>query len=644
MKESEIYDLLGKDDFTLPRYLSFGIDEVPVIDFFPVVVKLESQKVVHKSDFGAVKLNIHSYEALERAKREIIESVTEHGVVLDATDRFIAAQMLSGIELYVGLVDDPIFGKTIVFGKGGIELELYKDVCYIDIYAQEEEIIRAINLTTISKIFYGFRGFEYSIEMAVALIRSVQKLSQNNPDIIELDFNPVMVTDEGLTVVDARIKRGEAQSQKLGSLRKNRPHFFTNERLALIGVSSDPTKVGYAVAHNALAFTGELFFVNAKGGELFGHRLYKAISEIEGDIDTAVIMIPSHHVIEAIHALIAKKIQNIIIISAGFKESGDLESENIIADLANRHNFNVIGPNCLGYLESSKNLNATFGIGGLRSGELALLSQSGAVLSALMDKAYDAGIGFSHLVSCGNMVDLDFAQMIDMLNREESCTYISIYAEGIQNGKEFLRAIRESHKKIYIFKTGKSAQSKKAAFSHTGNLSGNYAMFKGLMESVGAKIEDNIEALLFSPFNEVKNILVVTNAGGPASILTDYIVDQGATLHTLSVQEQEALNAVLPASWSKNNPVDIIGDAMSDRYGKTLEIVTAFDEVDMIYVIITPQCMTDILNIVKLCEREGKPKIYPILLGGHEMEEAQRYLRGKQIPFFKTLQSATSFL
>lgn len=647
MSESEIYDLLQSYDFTITPYISFAIDETPVINFFPVVLKLESSKVVHKSDFGAVKLNIHSYEALERAKREIIASVTAHGIVLDDKDRLIAAQMLSGIELYVGLVDDAVFGKTIVFGKGGIELELYKDVCYIDIYAQDEEIIRAINLTTISKIFYGFRGFEYSIEMAVELIHCIQKFSRDHPEIIELDFNPVVLTKSGLTVVDARIKKGEATPEKLGSLRKNRPHFFTNERLALIGASLDPTKVGYAIARNALTFTGELFFVNARGGEFFAHQLYKSIGDIEGDIDTAVIMIPSYGVIDAIRELIPKKIKNIIIISAGFKESGDYESEKIIADLAQTHNFNVIGPNCLGYLESSKKLNATFGIGGLRSGELALLSQSGAVLSALMDKAYDAGIGFSHLVSCGNMVDLDFAEMIDMLNREASCKYISIYAEGIDQGKEFLRAIRESNKKIYVFKTGKSAQSKKAAFSHTGNLCGNYGMFKGLMESVGAKIEDNIEALLFNPFNEVKNILVVTNAGGPASILTDYIVDQGATLHTLTPQEIEALNAVLPSNWSKNNPVDIIGDAMADRYEKTLEVVGRIQEVDLVYVIITPQCMTDTLNIVKLCElceREGRQKIYPILLGGHEMEEAQRYLRGKQIPFFKTLQSATSFL
>lgn len=642
--ESQIYDILDEYGFGVTRYRSFGLHEIPTIDFFPVAVKLQSHKVVHKSDFGAVKLNINSLDELENVKQEIIANVRAKGIVLDLEDSFIATQMFSGIELYVGMVDDTVFGKTIVFGKGGIELELYKDVCYIDVYADDEEIKRAINLTTISKVFHGFRGFEYSIDMAVELIHCVQKLSCDNPDIIELDFNPVILTKDGLIIVDARIKRGEPIVEKLGTLRKNRHHFFTNKRVALIGVSSDTAKVGCAIAQNSLDFEGELFFVNSKGGELFGHTMYKNITDIEGDIDTAVIMIPSSLVVDTIRSLIKKHIKNVIIISAGFKESGYFEAENIIADLSQEYHFNVIGPNCLGYFESTKKLNLTFGTGELRSGGLALLSQSGAVLSALMDKAYDTDIGFSHLISSGNMVDLDFAQMIDMLNREESCRYISIYVEGIVNGKEFLRAIRESHKKIYIFKSGKSALSQKAAFSHTGNLCGSYAMFKGLVQSVGAKVENNIEALLLTPFNEIKNILVVTNAGGPATVLTDYIVDQGGTLYTLSDEERGQLDEVLPSNWSKNNPIDIIGDAMADRYEKTLDVVSTFKEVDLVYVIITPQCMTDTLDIVKLCERQGSQKIYPILLGGHEMEEAQRYLRNKKILFFKTLQSATSFL
>ena len=636
--------MLGDYSIPTPKFVSFGLDELPEINFFPVVLKIESEKIVHKSDFGAVKLNINSAAALEAAKKEILTNIRSRGVEPDETDRFIAVQMLSGQEVYVGMVDDEIFGKTVVFGKGGVFLEMYKDVCFIDVYAGDEEIKRAIGLTKISKIFSGFRGFNYDLNQAVEFIKSVQKFILANPDIVELDFNPVLATSDGLKIVDARIKRGEQRVEKLGTLRKDRPNFFKNERVALIGASSDTSKVGYAIAKNSLTYGGDMFFVNSKGGELFGKKLYKGISEIDGDIDTAVITIPSKFVLDTIKELISKKIKNVIIISAGFKEVGDYDSERIIAELAKEHNFNVIGPNCLGYLEGSKNLNLTFGIGGLQRGDLALLSQSGAVLSALMDKAYDAGVGFSHLVSCGNMVDLDFAEMIDMLNKDESCKYISIYAEGIQNGKEFLRAIRESKKKVYIFKTGKSAESKKAAFSHTGNLSGNYDMFKGLIESVGAKTEDNIEALLFNPLNEVNNILIVTNAGGPATILTDYIIDHGRKLYVLNEDELKALDDVLPSNWSRNNPVDIIGDAMADRYEKTLEIVTRFENVDLIYLLVTPQFMTDALNISKLCEKEWGKKIYPILLGGHEMDEAKNYLRSNQKLFFKTLQSATSFL
>lgn len=636
--------MLGDYSIPTPKFVSFGLDELPEINFFPVVLKIESEKIVHKSDFGAVKLNINSAAALEAAKKEILTNIRSRGVEPDESDKFIAVQMLSGQEVYVGMVDDEIFGKTVVFGKGGVFLEMYKDVCFIDVYAGDEEIKRAIGLTKISKIFSGFRGFNYDLNQAVEFIKSVQKFILANPDIVELDFNPVLATSDGLKIVDARIKRGEQRVEKLGTLRKDRPNFFKNERVALIGASSDTSKVGYAIAKNSLTYGGDMFFVNSKGGELFGKKLYKGISEIDGDIDTAVITIPSKFVLDTIKELISKKIKNVIIISAGFKEVGDYDSERIIAELAKEHNFNVIGPNCLGYLEGSKNLNLTFGIGGLQRGDLALLSQSGAVLSALMDKAYDAGVGFSHLVSCGNMVDLDFAEMIDMLNKDESCKYISIYAEGIQNGKEFLRAIRESKKKVYIFKTGKSAESKKAAFSHTGNLSGNYDMFKGLIESVGAKIEDNIEALLFNPLNEVNNILIVTNAGGPATILTDYIIDHGRKLYVLNEDELKALDDVLPSNWSRNNPVDIIGDAMADRYEKTLEIVTRFENVDLIYLLVTPQFMTDALNISKLCEKEWGKKIYPILLGGHEMDEAKNYLRSNQKLFFKTLQSATSFL
>lgn len=643
MLESQIYQLLNSHALPAPRFVSFFLDETPDVDFYPVALKIESPKVVHKSDFGAVIVNISSKEALEEAKSKIKANIAAKGVTLDDNDRFIAVQMVRGEEFFCGLVDDEIFGKTLLFGKGGIFLEIYKDVCYIDIDAGDEEIVKAVKTTKIAKLFEGFRGSKASMQTVVSFIKAVQSFIKANDDITEMDFNPIILTDDKFVIVDSRIKRGDKKSSK-PPCRPNRPNFLDNRRVVIVGASTDPSKVGYGVSKNALSFTGELYFVNKKGGELFGRPLYKSIKEIEGDIDTAVITVPNSLVMESINELIVKKVKNVIIISAGFKEIGDYETEDKIALLAKEHNFNVIGPNCLGYFNGTCSLNLSFGAGEVSSGGLALLSQSGAVLSALMDKAYDAGVGFSHIVSMGNMVDLDFAELIEMLQNEPSCRYIAIYAEGIARGKEFLKAIRNCTKPIYLFKTGKSAASKKAAFSHTGNLSGNYEMFKGLLESVGVKIEDNIEALLFNPLNEVDDILIVTNAGGPATILTDYVVDKGKRLYELSNEQMQKLGAVLPINWSNNNPVDIIGDAMSSRYEATLKIVDEMEGVGLVYVLITPQFMTDCLEIAKLMNRPWKKKMIPILLGGHEMEDAKGFLRSNRIMFFKTLQSATSFL
>lgn len=642
MLESEIYTILKKAHLSVPRFQVYNLEEAfENIDFFPVVLKIQSSKIVHKSEFGAVKVNISSMEELKKERKEIIESINKKGVDLTIQDSFLVTEMVKGLELFVGVVDDDVFGKVILFGKGGVFLELYKDIAYIDVEAPKEEIIRAINTTAISQIFKSFRNYSFDIKTMVVFIQKVQKFIKDNPDIKEMDFNPVMINDSGLTIVDSRIRLEEPIIKKR---RVNRPNFLKNSKVAIIGASSNPNKVGYAIARNSLNSSCELFFVNTKGTRLLGKEIYNSIEDITSNIDTAVITVPASFVLEIVEKLVIKKLKNLIVISAGFKEVGDVESENRLKELASKHNFNIIGPNCLGYYNSTTNLNLTFGTSLVHQGDIGLVSQSGAVLAALMDKAYEMGIGFSHIISTGNMVDIDFADIINMLDREESCKYICIYAEGFNEGKPFLKALRDTKKPIYLFKTGKSKEAQKVAFSHTGNLSGNYRMFEGLIKSIGIKIEDNIEALLLNPFLEVDNILIVTNAGGPASILSDYIIAKGKKLYELKSSEVEELNKVLPFNWPKANPIDIIGDAQSDRYKATLEIVENFKDVELIYLIVTPQFMTDTMEIAQLLYKEYKIKIIPIFLGGTSFNDSMAFLNIETINFYTTLQDATSFL
>lgn len=643
MLEHEIYQLLESNGFRVPKYKQFTINDMPDIDFYPIALKIESPKIVHKSEYGGVKTDIIDYIGYKKAHDEIVQNIKNYGIDLDKNDYFIASNMIYGEELFCGVIDDSVFGTTILFGKGGVLLELYKDICYIDIVANEAEINSAINLTRISKLFGEFRNSKYNIETVVGFIKKIQEFIKKSKNIKELDLNPIILNSEGLTIVDARIKLGETKIPDEVS-RKRENSFFDNSSVAVIGASSDPNKVGYAIAKNTLSFMGEVFFVNKNGGELFEKKCFKDVADIESNIDIAIIAVPSMAVIGEIQKLIGKNIKNIVIISAGFKEVGNFIAERKIKDLAKLYNINIIGPNCLGYYESTKNLNATFATKNAIAGDIALLAQSGAVLSALMDRAYDFNIGFSHIVSFGNMIDLNFAQTIDALQNEPSCKYISIYAEGIQDGKAFLQSIRNSKKPIFVYKTGKSELAKKAAFSHTGNLSGNYAIFKGLLESVGVNMVDNIEALILAPQKRPNNILIVTNAGGPATILTDYIIDRKQSLYVLNEANIKLLDEVLPNNWSKNNPIDIIGDARSDRFEATLEIIKEF-EADLVFVIVTPQFMTDALSIAKVLHKASQTKlIIPIMLGGESLKDAKIFFKKEKMVYFESLQEATSFL
>lgn len=643
MLEHEIYELLKSYGFKTPKYKQFKINEIPDIDFYPIALKIESHKIVHKSEVGAVKTAIIDDDSCKKAHDEIVQNIKNYSIDLDENDRFIATNMIQGEELFCGVVDDLIFGKIVVFGKGGVLLELYKDVCYIDIFADEAEIVNAINLTKISKLFSGFRNSKYEMKMVVEFIGQVQEFVRANRNIKELDFNPVVLNSEGFSIVDARIKFDETKtSQEKSKKRVN--SFFENNNVAIIGASSDKNKVGFAIAQNLLPFKGKVFFVNKKGGELFGKKCFKDTADIESNIDTAIITIPAAAVFDEVQKLVLKNIKNIIIISAGFKEVGNFIDEQKIKDFAQLYDINIIGPNCLGYYESIKNLNATFATRNVIAGDIALLAQSGAVLSALMDKAYDFNIGFSHIISFGNMIDLNFAQTIDALQDEPTCKYIAIYAEGIQDGKAFLQSIRNSKKPIFVYKTGKSDASKKAAFSHTGNLSGNYTMFKGLLQSLNVNMVDNIEALILAPKKRSNNIVIVTNAGGPATILTDYIIERKQTLYELSKKDIMLLDEILPSNWSKNNPIDIIGDARSDRFEATLEVVAGL-ETDLVFVVVTPQFMTDAQGIAKAIQKASKTKsVIPVLLGGESLNDAKIFFKKEKMVYFESLQEAASFL
>lgn len=624
MLESEIYDWLRKEGISTPQYKLFNLTEDVAVDFYPVALKIESPKVVHKSDVGAVVIDVKDAEGLHAARVTILSHIKAHGITLDDSDRLIATQMCKGIELFFGVVTDTVFEKVIVFGTGGIFVELFKDVCFIDSEADEEEIKRAILQTKISALFTtGFRGTKYDIAPIINLIKKLQKIEAS-----ELDFNPVILTETSLTVVDARAKFDKIAPQTK-ALRRS-PEIYDPRRIAVIGASLHAEKVGYALAENASTHT-DTFFVNPKLDTLFGKKVYNSVAELP-DIDTAVLAIPAQTVKQTIIDLVPKGVKNVIIITAGFKEVG--EDESFLAALAAAHGLNIIGPNCLGIYADG--INLTFGTSDVHKGVVNLISQSGAILAELMDKAPIDNIGFENIVSVGNMADVDVA---DLIHSYDGTNPLNIYIEGVEHGKNLMRAIRQSSVPINVFKAGRSRAAQKAAFSHTGNLSGNYEMFVGLLRSVGVKFLNDTNGLLYP--HQFKKILVVTNAGGAGTVLSDLINDK---MYEITPAQIDQLNKVLPSNWSKNNPIDIIGEATHERYFATLLVADTFGA-DAIYVIITPQFMTDVDQIAAIfTDNKFKTPVFPIFLGGEMVEHAHQLLRDKKIPFFEELTDAVSFL
>lgn len=624
MLEKELYQWLADAGIPIPEYRCFPLDGELTATSWPVALKIMSPRIVHKTEVGGVALHLNSREALERARDSILDRLRSHGFVPDSNDQWIVTRQYTGIELFFGVVQDPVFEKVILFGAGGTTVELFRDICYIDSEAGEQEISNAIGQTRIGQIFTrGFRGKRYDAASIVALVQKFQRL-----DVRELDCNPVIFTDQGPVVVDARALPGPSTPPPRPL--KYIPEIFRPQRTAIIGVSSHPEKVGYALAKNN-AGDPDCYYVNPHLGSLFDKPVFSRIEDLPA-IDTAVLCIPPLALQDSIERLVAKNVRNVVIITAGFREAG--RDEHFLEELAVKYGINIVGPNCLGIYTNGKNL--TFGPGTPKAGDVNLFSQSGAIVAELMDKAIYKNIGFRNIISAGNMADVDFA---DLIRSYEGTHPVNVYAEGVSNGKNLLRAIRASKVPVRIFKAGRTEAARKAAFSHTGNLAGNYEMFTGLLESAGASMLRDINGLLY-PY-DFKKLLVITNAGGAGTVISDMIGDK---LYTLSQAQIDSLSEVLPKHWSKNNPIDIIGDATHDRYLKALTIADAFGA-DAIFVLVTPQFMTDMDKIGEIfCTHRFRTNVFPVLLGGEKMEAACRLFRSQGVTYFEELSEAVSFL
>jgi acetyltransferase len=425
---------------------------------------------------------------------------------------------------------------------------------------------------------------------------------------------------------------------------------FSPKSVAVIGATGREGSVGRIVLERLRipTFHGRIYPVNPNHEEVLGLRAYPKIGDVPGNVDLAVIVTPAKTVPEVIGECVDAGVRAAVVISAGFKERGPegaaLELE--IQKQLRRGSMRVLGPNCLGVMNPHAGFNATFAQDIARSGNVAFLSQSGALLTAILDWSFEEQVGFSAIVSTGSMLDVGWGDLIDYFGDDPATGSILLYIESVGDARSFLSAAREValRKPIIVIKAGRTPAASKAASSHTGALTGSDEVFDAALRRCGVLRVSSVSDLFYmaevlskQPRPRGPKLMILTNAGGPGVIATDRLLSVGGELAPLSDSTMDSLNALLPAHWSHGNPIDILGDAGPERYSKALEIAAKDPNSDGLLVILAPQGMTDPAHVAESLKAHASVHGKPVLaswMGGKSVAEGVAILNAANIPTF----------
>ena len=426
--------------------------------------------------------------------------------------------------------------------------------------------------------------------------------------------------------------------------------FFKPKSVAVIGASTDKEKLGYAVLENLVeggyVDRGEVYPINLDADEILGHKAYPSVKDVPGEIDLAVVVIPYPYVPAVLEECGEKGVPGVVVISAGFREAGmeGLERELELIKIAEQYGIRLVGPNCLGIIDTFTPLNASFSAGTPPRGPMAFMSQSGALGTAILDWAQAGRLGLSKFVSLGNKADVSEIDLLKAWTEDEDTKVILMYSEGLPNGEEFINTAREVTRDMPLvaIKSGVTESGSRAVSSHTGSLAGSEQAYQAAFRQAGVLRADDMAGLFdmalalgYQPLLQGDGIAIITNAGGPGILATDALEHRGMSLIDLDIETIQALEQYLPDAASAANPVDVLGDARADRYRFALQTVSSDPNVDGLLVVLTPQAMTEIeataRAIGELSEKIDKT-ILACFMGEAKVESGIDILREYEVP------------
>lgn len=670
-KEKVITEELAKQVLTeygvrVPKYALVTDAEEAEIEAgkvgFPLVAKIVSPEILHKTDVKGVKVGLQNQEDVKNAFNDMYGRLSKQynvkGVLLE---KMAAA---GGVELIVGLQNDPQFGPVIMAGIGGIYTEVFKDVSFRVLPITKEDAISMIDDLKGNKILKGFRGMP-SVNMnmlAEALVNIGRFGTEMAPYYESIDFNPIIFYENEYVVVDAKILLREKPDLEVISTAQPRSEymdlFFNAKSVALIGASPEVGKVGNSVLESLAKheYTGKVYPVNAKGySEIMGLKAYKSIDEIPDKVDVVVVTVDLKFVPDLLRSAAKKDIHNFVIISGGGKELGGERAtiEAQIRELSKELQIRIIGPNCIGMFNGENRLDCAFqGHARMirpRKGDVAFLSQSGTVGIAFMESSDT--FGMSKMISYGNRSDVDEADMIWYLSEDPQTRVIGLYVEGLGDGRKFMntarRVIIERGKPVVVFKNGRSVRGAKQAASHTGSLGGSYAVVKGALDQAGIISVDSYEemtaalkALAWQPVPNGGKVAMVTNGAGPIIAAIDHFERLSLQVAELSEETKKSLKDHYPPTYVIGNPCDITGSANADDYRFAIQSFMDDPNIDIImpwFVFQDDPLEESIVNVLASFQKQKKKPILVGAMGGPFTEKISQQIEDTNVPVYHSV-------
>ena len=618
---------------------------------FPVVMKIVSPDILHKTEAGGVMVGVKTAADAEKNYATILANAKKYKSDAKIEGIQIQQMLLGGQEVIVGAVTDGSFGKLVAFGLGGVLVEVLKDITFRLAPATKQDALSMLDGIQAHEMLKGVRGSDPANRDAIAdIIVNVSRLITDFPEITEMDLNPVFATKDNAIAADVRIVVDFAPKlprprPKHDDIVRQMNRIMKPKAVAVIGASAENGKIGNSVMKNLIngGYKGEIYPIHPKADEILGKKVYKSVKDVPGEIDIAVFAIPASLVAPALIECGEKKVVGAILIPSGYAETGNVKGQEELQAIGQKYGIRLMGPNIYGFYYTPANLCATFCTAYDVKGSAALSSQSGGIGMAIIGFSRSAKMGVSAIVGLGNKSDIDEDDLLTFFEQDENTQIIAQHCEDLKDGRAFAEVAKRVSKKkpIVVLKAGRTSAGAKAASSHTGALAGNDKIYEDVFNQSGVirarSLRDMLEfarGIPILPTPKGENVVIITGAGGSGVLLSDACIDNKLSLMTIPPDLDAAFRKFIPPFGAAGNPVDITGGEPPITYVNTVKLGLEDPRIHALilgywHTIVTPP-MVFARNMVEV-KNEMKAKgiekpIVASLAGDIEVEEAADYL------------------